>query len=139
MEETVFSKNSLWYRFATVYGWMTTAPWQTYSICAFVRHVVWGMFLATTVAVVIGLFVGATIGDFGAWIVASIVAGQLLQPDEGAIITITLAAVVCGLVAWYWAATIREKFTTVPAKQPGFVSQAYTSWKEKTCFRVRFE
>jgi len=133
-------------RLATFYG-----PLDDYrleldgtDICTYVRAVLRGGFWASLLTIV-ACFVAACFGDFCAWLLVGIMHTFVDINPLGGLFGATLFVVVCFALAIgaiiavgeLWAYLIRRS-KKAPKSPPGFVKQAYSSWKDKYCFWLEF-
>jgi hypothetical protein len=151
MKELNFSKNSWHYKLAKLGEYNEYRP----DFCHYVRSAIFGGIIG-----LMFLFVGTMmmffLGDFFAYLAAMVTTGLWfnLDPHLGAqvIIGLLLIATAIGcLISFHyfkekrreakqqklWEA--RERGEEIPEPKPSFIATAYTSLKDKTCFRVRFE
>lgn len=147
MEAKTFSKNSLHWRLASVYGPMNEYA-ATTDICSYGRAVMKGALVALLILVVGGGY-ATGMADFGAWLVAGLIHGFTDMNVAGGVVTIinAIAIIVVSLgVACTqigeWRSNRRARIRALTSAEgyvepePSVYTQWYRSFKEKTCFRV---
>lgn len=148
MKELVYNKSSWHYRLASMVGYRPDRDWDTGErdlgdICSYWRCVVGG---ATVIALV--LF----ITTLAMWMVVNLVFGIVFSIIYGMWLTtmigeITLFFLLVGLFTvfvfkgipalWDLYQEYRHNHPR-PKKEPGFISESYRSWKQKTCVKIKF-
>lgn len=148
MKPLKFSKNSWHYKVATKFGGLEA--WGDLDFCEYVRSVLLGIFLLSMIAIICfaGLF---ALADWMAWVSAMIITGSMITPSEPATIITAcwvIAFIIIGCVYGSRIYDNRKEARRLEAfkawqaggeyipTQPGFITMAYRTLKEKTCFRV---
>lgn len=119
------------------------------DICTYVRAVLRGLLsVLFTVVITVGLtaWVGYSIYD-----IYQIIAGgpKEVSPGTAIFVAVIAAIIIAGTMA-VLGVTVREatyryrdysrdKQTTCKENQPGFIKLAYRKFKDKTCFKIKFE
>lgn len=131
MRELQYQKRGIIWRLASTYGPLHEFETET-DICTYWRAVLKGSFLAMLLTA-LAMLVSAGVADFGAWLVAMVSAGAYIDPQVGAfVVSVVLGFVaVAGVVGGTFY--LKQK-TGVHA--PRFMTEAYASWKDKTCVKV---
>lgn len=129
-----FNKNS-WHLWVANFG--TKREWGTTDICSYTRSFLKGLFFLTltTIGVLFVVFgTGNMLYEFFTADKLSEFAG-IFATIYGIILLFILGGTCVWLYRDYFVPWMYEKF---PKKEtpPGFVKQAYTSFKEKTCWRI---
>jgi hypothetical protein len=151
MNPVNFSRDSLHWRLATVYGDLETYAYdedykKEYSgdaepgnLCDYVKNVGKGLFkiLLLLIASVIGSML---VGNFIAWVLAMIVTRVALTPDPPAVFTCALILLVLCAMLFGKIYTMRYEKKRLQREdgtyKDSFISEVYKKWKTKTCVRV---
>lgn len=153
MKELTFKRSGLAWKLATTLGPMKSYVEDT-DICTYWRAVAMGSAFATFLAALAAVLLWS-IGDFIGYVAAVIAMGYFFEIGIG-IIGATLLAVLLltalgifidmKFCAWKdlrrqkaWEARIRMDEGLEEPPKDSFLREAYRSWKEKTCVKVKFE
>lgn len=136
MRPITFSKNSWHYRLANFFTSGDVLR-HTTDLCSYVKLVGVSMFLALLITLLVA-FVTACTADALAWIAAMITAGSLFQGDPPALVAIAGWIIVGAMVLWIKWCEYRFDHPKPEPSTPSFVAVAYSSIKDKLCFRVEF-
>lgn len=136
MRPITFSKNSWHYRLANYFN-SGDALRHTTDLCSYVKLVGVSMFLAFVIALLV-TFAAVCTGDALAWIAAMITSGSMFAGDPPATIAAAGWTVVCALAIWIGWCEYRADHPKPEPTTPSFVAVAYSSLKDKLCFRVQF-
>jgi hypothetical protein len=148
MRELTYSTKSWHYQLADNVGYRPERDWDTGErnfgdLCSYWRHVVGGMLL---IAFLMVLFTGV------AWVSVNFLFGLVFSAIYGvwlvntageiALFFLTVGAFLLLLfkgIPMMWMSFQRYRYNHPrPKKEDGFVKEAYKSWKEKTCVKVKF-
>lgn len=117
-----------------------------YDFCKYLRKVVSGLFLALLFGLLITVLLAPLTITFS-WVAASLVTFTWVKPDindMGFWFGVTEIVIICliGLLAlgFFTNEYLKEKDITLFRKvsPPGFISQAYDSFKNKYCLKVEY-
>lgn len=109
------------------------------DFCQYTRGVLVGMFWAL-VFTALGISATMAVGDFFAWLAASVFHWQFLDPQLGAGITAFIMIVVAMFVlAGLIMFGIRQVIHRSSEQEPGFIRTAYSSMKNRFCIRVEIQ
>ena len=129
MKELKFSKKS-WHYYLAKFGGLSGE-----TLCGYVASVAWGVILCIALAI-LGAFIASIIGEMVGWIAAMIVMQTWINPGElaffGVLIILfvfSLATIV--LVGWW--------FIKKMIFEDDFIFNAYSSVKNKTCVKIKFD
>lgn len=136
MRELTFDRKSVWYRLATSYGPMWDLGEET-NICAYLRAVLAGL-LVTIAIVTAGSLLLLPFLFTGIWLVALMngVRGEVPEIAWMGLGMYTVFGLWIGVM--FYRDNVRERNHYVE-RPPGFMAEAYASFKDKTCVRVRFD
>lgn len=140
MKTLTLKKNSWHYWFASQFGSDANSPWimekRTKDLCSYSRAILLNMFFGLTL-LLFGVMVFGILFAVPLYAIFTHIAPALLSGTVGCWLGIITVATIFGIEA------LRERFkkSTAPKqpKQPGFLKLWYRSFKEKTCFLVKFE
>lgn len=156
MKEVKFSQNSWHWRLAGFYGnaemrynYETETERYDGDICSYIRSMLYGLFRVVVLTAILGLL-AASLGNFGAWVVAGFMTGTFIKIDALGSIIMILTAVVALMVVFFFCISKFENWKQARRKrkheqlalekleeQPeSFMRAAYRKFKDKTCFRV---
>lgn len=152
MQSKVFSRDSLHFRFATVYGPMSdhSSACDT-DICTYGRNVMKGMLVVFLITLFSCLF-AAGVGDFLAWLVAGI-NYSFVELGAPGFIALALTSIIAMMCAFGWTCLkagemrdarrqrLRDLQNADDYVEPelSVYTQWYRSFKEKTCFRLQLQ
>ena len=126
------------------------------DICSYTHSVFWMLFkvllLIAAVSAVLSIAVAIPLATFAAWATTGVSFmdfwAYMLDKEnaEGWVFLIQISAilwmagtVVSGFVLTAWGlAKLNETSRPITIPTPGFVKQAYSSWKDKYCVPIRF-
>lgn len=139
MKPFVFSKNSWHYWLASEFG--SLRVWEYDDICTYTRAVLRGMFWGSVVfAILLGLAYWLLITIV--WWVVVLQYGFLEVPSAITmtvmIFIATVSVAVNYSVKWLKRTIHNNKSGRIETKDPGFITKAYRSWKDKTCVSISF-
>jgi len=135
-------KNSWHYRLVTTYamGSHIELDNEDVNICEYIRNIFKGAFIALVVVFLVGFPAGCAAGCvasaliyFGVWI-------AIAYPGDPSIVTtigiLTMALTLIGFISagLVW---LRNYVPTNPGRDPGFITEAYRSYKNKFCFYIK--
>lgn len=136
---TFIVKSSSWHH-RLAYKYTNFFPAR--NLCEYTTHVFLGLFLASLLTALVGL----TLGSVVAGILFLVTYGWqflLVDPElaEGAGVCIIIVSIMVAL--WIGVGDLCHyiEFSGKPKqyKEPGFIKQAFTSFKDKMCIRVQVE
>lgn len=115
------------------------------DLCSYTRKALLGLLVILALSVIIIVGTGAILYNIGntiGYIVAGLMLGEF-APFEGPPVVIAMLAL---FTIFFWSVAnfgkfrnhLRSKFKP-DNRQEGFVSKAYSSWREKTCSKITFE
>jgi hypothetical protein len=130
MRELEYQKRGVIWRLASTYGPLHSFETET-DICTYWRAVLKGSFLVALLTMW-AMMVSAGVADFGAWLVAMVSFRMYIIPEVGAFVIGAILGV--SSIAGMIVGTFYLKKSGVHA--PQFMTEAYTSWKDKTCVKV---
>lgn len=78
-------------------------------------------------------------GDFLAWIAAMLVNGAYISPTAFAAMAAALLMFASGIISVAGLYYLRTETSLKNVHAPGFVREAYTSWKDKTCVKGKLK
>lgn len=154
MKEVNFSKNSWHWRLAGFYGnaemrydYKTETDKYEGDICSYIRSMLHGLFRVVVLTAILGLL-AASLGNFGAWVVAGFLVGSWVKIDVLGFLIVALTISAAIVAAMFYVASKHEKWkrnrwarkqelAMVEEEKPEmFIQAAYRKFKDKTCFRV---
>lgn len=125
METVVFNTNSWHFKLASKVGYKY---WRgNLDLCSYIRWVVWGMVVVIG-AVSLASLAAYAVADAVAWWAAMLFNWKFMEASTFAGVATFLIVVVCLMFAGVDIDVA-----------PSFVSEAYKSFKTKTCRRVSFK
>lgn len=131
MRELEYKRQGIIWRLASTYGPLHEFETET-DICTYWRAVLKGSFLVALLTL-LAVTISAGVADFGAWLAAMVVCQLYIAPEIGAFVVSVLfgfAIIACTVGGAFY---LKQK-TGVHA--PRFMTEAYASWKDKTCVKV---
>lgn len=148
MSTITLNTKSLHYRLATVYGGMSV-HFPARTICTYAVHTFFGIF-RVLLCILAGAFVSVLLSDFLAWIAAMVMTLSWIVPDADALIIAISIFVIGGVVVTItgvvlignWSCAYldnKRKRELVNEPEPGLITQAYRSWKDKVCVYIKFK
>lgn len=108
--------------------------------CAFFGGLFW-LTLVTTLTTMLSIWALVSLVDLGNWVIF----GGYLPPYAQVFgIVVIVVPMFLGLIAFiaflrHKAEEQREKYINAPRPPPGFVKLAYRKFKDKTCFKLKFQ
>lgn len=140
MKTFQLKKDSWHHRLAATYGPMNTWTDST-NICSYAMSVFGGATWIVMLLAMRGLLIGIPVGDFIGWILAMSKIGVWIVPEEPAwIIYVALGSIsvliLVGILIYSVYAIKTKYFPAKENDEPGFISQAYTSFKQKSCHKI---
>ena len=143
MEPVIYNRKSWHYRLATVYG--RCEEWNCNDICSYTTACISGLMTILAIIVFGSVILGIPFADFIGWAAAVFNAGKLITMDSPAaafaslmltgILIVVLLGVGFRCKKLAESGKIRHLSRLV---KPAFINDAYYSWKEKTCFQIKF-
>lgn len=130
--------NKSWHLWLANFGEKRIRPeWGT-DICEYTRAVLVGLFWA--------LFSFSFISVFGSWVLFSVydiinmmITGQMIEKATMVFLfTLGLLTIISGFVGfkiWMERRPVKER----PVKPPSIAKVVYRKFKDKTCFRIKFQ
>jgi len=142
MSDRSFSKDSWHYRLATVYQFdVFSTPKE--DICGYVRQVIYGMFTASMISIVSAFFIWCLIQPWlyffvDGWYKPS--GNNSMALAIGMTLYIMAFVIACILLYVGKIKVYLKEHTNWYNKEqkPSFIKQAYSSWKDKTCYKITF-
>ena len=129
MKELKFSKKS-WHYYLAKFGGLSGE-----TLCGYVASVAWGVILCIALAI-LGAFIASIIGEMVGWIAAMIIMQTWINPGElavfGVLIILFVSVMLIGLLIGWW-------FTNKMVFEDSFIVNAYSSVKNKTCVKIKFD
>lgn len=144
MENKVLSSTSIFFHLATAYGPME-ACYPREDICSYVRAVIGGALMVLLLSLLGGLVTVITISQPLAWALYNLLHDVYVPMENDGKLSLIMDLIIIVTTSFFYAKHVygrriaRYFHREQPVKGPTFLSEAYRSFKYKTCVPVRFE